>query len=53
MPLDPQEVDHCREEQGDYYALDLGGTNLRVLYVKLGAQKGSTVSMLDGDASRC
>ncbi|CAK0784341.1 hypothetical protein CVIRNUC_007545 [Coccomyxa viridis] len=28
-------------ESGEYYAIDLGGTNLRVLYVRLGAQPKS------------
>lgn len=27
-------------EQGEYYAIDLGGTNLRVMWVKLSAQPG-------------
>ena len=26
----------CRHECGEYYAIDLGGTNLRVLYTRLG-----------------
>ncbi len=29
-------------EQGDCYAIDLGGTNLRVAHVRLGQQKGDT-----------
>ncbi|KAL6769018.1 HXK1 [Auxenochlorella protothecoides x Auxenochlorella symbiontica] len=28
------------DEQGDYYAIDLGGTNLRVLHTRLGPEKG-------------
>ncbi|GAB4822195.1 hypothetical protein N2152v2_009241 [Parachlorella kessleri] len=31
-------------ERGDFFAIDLGGTNLRVAYVKLGSEKGSTES---------
>ena len=27
-------------EQGQFYGIDLGGTNLRVLWIKLGAEKG-------------
>ncbi len=33
----------CRDEEGEFFAIDLGGTNLRVAYVKLGVEKGSTV----------
>lgn len=28
-------------EQGEFYGLDLGGTNLRVLWIRLGAEKGT------------
>ena len=28
------------EERGEYYSIDLGGTNLRVLWVRLGEEKG-------------
>lgn len=28
-------------EEGEYYAVDLGGTNLRVLWVRLGAERGA------------
>lgn len=31
------------EEEGEFYAIDLGGTNLRVMRVKLGQQRGSVV----------
>jgi hexokinase len=30
-----------RNEQGEFYGLDLGGTNLRVLWVRLGSDKGT------------
>lgn len=29
-------------EQGDCYAIDLGGTNLRVAHVQLGQERGAT-----------
>ena len=35
-----------RYEQGEYYALDIGGTNFRCLYVKLSEQRGVVVSSL-------
>ena len=35
---------HCRHETGDFYALDLGGTNFRTLYVKLSDNHGEVVS---------
>lgn len=39
----------CRREKGAYYALDLGGTNFRVLRVQLGGQRSS---ILDKDVDR-
>lgn len=33
----------CRHESGEYYAIDLGGTNLRVLYARLGQEPKSVV----------
>lgn len=38
-----------RSEKGTYYALDLGGTNFRVLRVELGGQRSS---VLDQDVER-
>ena len=35
----------CREELGEYFAVDIGGTNYRVIYVKLSPDKGKVVSM--------
>lgn len=34
----------CRHESGEYYAIDVGGTNLRVLYARLGQEPKSVVS---------
>lgn len=34
----------CRHEKGDFWALDLGGTNFRTLYIKLSANHGEVVS---------
>ena len=34
----------CRNEKGLYYAVDLGGTNFRVLRVQLGGKKGAVLS---------
>ena len=42
-PCSRELVAICRHESGEYYAIDLGGTNLRVLYVRLGAQPKSVV----------
>lgn len=33
----------CRHEQGEFYSLDLGGSNLRVMYVKLSQLHGQVV----------
>lgn len=33
----------CRHEAGEYYAIDVGGTNLRVLFVRLGRDPKSVV----------
>ena len=35
---------HCREEVGDAYALDMGGTNFRVKHVKLSHLKSQIES---------
>ena len=34
----------CRHESGDFYALDIGGTNFRVLYTRLAAGHAEIVS---------
>lgn len=34
----------CRDEEGLYYALDLGGTNFRVLRVHLGGKEKGVIS---------
>jgi hexokinase len=34
----------CREESGSCYALDIGGTNFRVVYYKLSDKHGVVVS---------
>lgn len=34
----------CRKEKGLFYAVDLGGTNFRVLRVRLGGKKGEVLS---------
>ena len=33
-----------RHEQGEYFSLDLGGSNLRVMFVKLSREHGQVVS---------
>ena len=43
FPKSREPVAICRHESGEYYAIDVGGTNLRVLYVRLGAQPKSVV----------
>lgn len=35
----------CRHESGEYYAIDLGGTNLRLLYTRLGKARKEVVRM--------
>lgn len=37
-------VTSCREEVGDVYAIDIGGTNFRVMYVHLADGKSQVVS---------
>lgn len=32
---------YCRQERGEYFAIDLGGSNLRVMWVRLGSEAGS------------
>lgn len=34
---------HCRDEHGLFYALDLGGTNFRVIRVQLGGREKRVV----------
>ena len=34
----------CREETGDFFAVDIGGTNYRVILVSLSEKKGEVVS---------
>lgn len=34
----------CREETGDFFAVDIGGTNYRVILVSLSETKGEVVS---------
>jgi hexokinase len=33
----------CRHETGEIFAVDIGGTNFRVIYVKLSDEKGLVV----------
>lgn len=33
----------CRNETGEYFAIDLGGTSLKVVWVKLGAEPRAVV----------
>lgn len=37
--------DMCRFESGDFFALDMGGTNFRTVYVKLADTHGDMVSI--------
>ena len=39
-----KDLDICRDEVGEYYALDIGGTNFRVIHVTLSKDKGEVVS---------
>ena len=32
-----------RDEEGEYFAVDIGGTNYRVIYVQLSSRKGEVV----------
>ncbi len=34
----------CSDEEGEYFAVDIGGTNYRVIYVKLSERKSEVVS---------
>ena len=43
-PLPTATAPANRHESGDAYALDLGGTNFRVLYVQLSDKKSQVVS---------
>lgn len=38
------------DERGVYYALDLGGTNFRVLRVELGGDEGSNIHQESAEA---
>ena len=40
-----------REELGEYFAVDIGGTNYRMIYVKLSPDKGKVVSAQLDDAN--
>lgn len=40
------EVLSCRNETGEFFALDLGGTNFRTLYIQLTDDHGGVVSSL-------
>jgi hexokinase len=42
----------CREETGACYAIDIGGTNFRVVYYKLSEKRGVIVSSSGGSSSR-
>lgn len=35
----------CRFEAGDFFALDMGGTNFRTVYVKLSDKHGEMVML--------
>ena len=35
----------CRFESGDFFALDMGGTNFRTVYVKLSDKHGEMVKL--------
>lgn len=37
--------DICRFESGDFFALDMGGTNFRTVYVKLADTHGDMVNI--------
>ena len=37
----------ARHEHGEYFSLDLGGSNLRVMFVKLSREHGQVVSAPD------
>ena len=43
---DQRAVRRGRHEQGQYFSLDLGGSNLRVMFVKLSRQHGQVVRNL-------
>ena len=36
----------CRFESGDFFAVDMGGTNFRTVYVKLSDKHGEMVMLL-------
>ncbi len=42
--FDVKGVGQCRDEVGEYFALDIGGTNFRVIHVTLSMDKGEVVS---------
>ena len=37
------------QEHGEYYSIDFGGTNLRLLYTRLGKERQAVVSFLTQD----
>lgn len=49
----------CRHETGDFWAVDLGGTNFRTLYINLSDEHGAVVGLtrlwhnIIHDASAC
>lgn len=40
----------CRDEAGEYYAIDIGGTNFRSIHVRLSGNKGEVVRVHSADA---
>ena len=40
----------CRDEVGEYYAIDIGGTNFRSIHVTLSGNKGEVVRAHSADA---
>jgi hexokinase len=47
----PPRIIICRDEEGLYYALDLGGTNFRVLRVHLGGKEKGVISRESNEVS--
>lgn len=42
----PNTLAMCRHEHGKFFSIDLGGTNLRVMYVKIPRDRAAVVSAL-------
>ena len=40
----------CRDEVGEYFAIDIGGTNFRSIHVTLSGNKGEVVRVHSADA---